>query len=664
MSSQLAVGLAPLLAQQPSGSNAAIITFAIYIAGVMVLAWLSHRMLQSKSFLSEYFLGSRSLGVWAFALTFAATSSSGGSFIGFPSLVYTHGWVLALWIGSYMIVPIVSMGFLAKRINQVARRTGAITVPDVLRDRFNSPVFGTLATALIVFFMAFNLIAQFKGGAVILQTLLADVPLFNEAKDMASDVAAYVPLMGNAANDPGYLLCLLVFAFAVVIYTAYGGFRAVVWTDVMQGFVMVIGVIIMLPLAIYAAGGLGNATREMAKMVPPRIVELELALAQAPSESRTLDKNQWLVLDQPGEPHPRVFRLKDRCVFPAGENVARLGVSGLDDKEARRIGAIEVMLTDQQRERMQSTLADVPDVKIEVVTTKEYASGANKPGVFVTGPGPDVNSQAGYLPLALAVSFFFMWTFSGAGQPSNMVRLMAFNSARTLRRAIFTVSIYYSLIYFPLVIIFCCSRFLLPGWETQSDRIMPEMARLTTTLIGMPWLAGLLVAAPFAAVMSTMDSFLLMISSAVVRDIYQRHVNPEASQKAIKRMTYAATIAVGVAAMVVAINPPQFLQTIIVFTGSGLSTSFLAPVTLALYWPRFNKYGAIAGMAGGFVTHILLYTIGWYETGEMTPYLLLGFHPFLVGSLSSLAIATTVTLVTPAPPIELVRKFFYAESKD
>ena len=99
MSSQLAVGLAPLLAQQPSGSNAAIITFAIYIAGVMVLAWLSHRMLQSKSFLSEYFLGSRSLGVWAFALTFAATSSSGGSFIGFPSLVYTHGWVLALWIG-------------------------------------------------------------------------------------------------------------------------------------------------------------------------------------------------------------------------------------------------------------------------------------------------------------------------------------------------------------------------------------------------------------------------------------------------------------------------------------------------------------------------------------------------------------------------------------
>ena len=134
----------PLLAQ--GGSNAAIVSFSIYIAAVMVLALLSNRLLRSKSFLSEYFLGSRSLGVWAFALTFAATSSSGGSFIGFPALVYTHGWIVGLWIGSYMIVPIVSMGLIAKRMNQVARQSGAITLPDVLRDRFESPLFGVIGT--------------------------------------------------------------------------------------------------------------------------------------------------------------------------------------------------------------------------------------------------------------------------------------------------------------------------------------------------------------------------------------------------------------------------------------------------------------------------------------------------------------------------------------
>ena len=65
------------------------------------------------------------------------------------------------------------------------------------------------------------------------------------------------------------LVAGLVFTFAVVIYTAYGGFRAVVWTDVMQGFVMVGGVVLMLPLALYAVGGLGQATDDMAKMTPP-----------------------------------------------------------------------------------------------------------------------------------------------------------------------------------------------------------------------------------------------------------------------------------------------------------------------------------------------------------------------------------------------------------
>ena len=134
-----------------AADTAALITFLLYTLAVFGLAALSSRLLKSRDFLDEYFLGSRSLGVWALALTFAATSASGGSFTGFPSLIYTHGWVLALWIASYMIVPICTMALLGKRINQVARKTGAITVPDILRDRFQSPSFAILATSLLVF---------------------------------------------------------------------------------------------------------------------------------------------------------------------------------------------------------------------------------------------------------------------------------------------------------------------------------------------------------------------------------------------------------------------------------------------------------------------------------------------------------------------------------
>ena len=110
------------VARETASSNAALFSFAIYLAVVFVLAWLSGQVLKKRKFVNEYFLGSRNLGMWAFALTFAATNASGGSFMGFPSLIYTHGWVLALWIASYMIVPLVTMGLLAKRLNQIARK--------------------------------------------------------------------------------------------------------------------------------------------------------------------------------------------------------------------------------------------------------------------------------------------------------------------------------------------------------------------------------------------------------------------------------------------------------------------------------------------------------------------------------------------------------------
>jgi len=222
-------------------------------------------------------------------------------------------------------------------------------------------------------------------------------------------------------------------------------------------------------------------------------------------------------------------------------------------------------------------------------------------GGYVSLPGPawetrtegesEIKEQTDFLPFSAAISFFFFWCLAGAGQPSNMVRCIAFRDSKTLSKAIFTVSVYYSLIYFPIVIIFCCARTLLPGMEAESDRIMPEMASTVTSLFGVPWLAGLLVAAPFAAVMSTMDSSLLLVSSSVIRDIYVRWIQPDPTEKTTKILTYGTTFVVGILAMIAAINPPQFLQDIIVFTGSGLATAFLVPVTLALYWPRLNSAG-------------------------------------------------------------------------
>jgi Na+/pantothenate symporter len=639
---------------QAGGSNAALITFSLYILVVFALAWLSHRLLRKrKGFLSEYFLGSRNLGMWAFALTFAATSASGGSFTGFPSLIYTHGWILALWIASYMVVPICTMGFLGKRLNQVARKSGAITVPDVVRDRFESASIGLLATLLIVFFMSFNLIAQFKAGSLILSTLLADVPAFKQIVGATATLtASFAPL---SSVKPEYFVCLVIFAASVIAYTAYGGFRAVVWTDMLQGVVMIAGVAIMLPLTLYLVGGLPAATQDMARMTPPAFGKATLEVPQSQDEDLIISGGTWFAIPNEMSDNPTYVRTGPATLrIPAGTQM---------------VENVDILLmtypTSMEQERIAKLMAATPPlaapVSVHVNERTTYAVGADQAGVYVNGPGPVAEDEEadGFLPLSLAISFFFLWAISGTGQPSAMVRLMAFKDTKTLQRSIVTVSIYFGLIYMSLVVIFCCARVLLPGMEYESDRIMPAMAVHLTQAVGVGWLAGLLVAAPFAAIMSTVDSFLLMISSSLVRDVYQRNINPQASEKRLKRMSYTVTLIVGAGAMLGALNPPQFLQDIIVYTASGLAACFLIPVAMALYWSRSNAPGAVAAMAGGFLVHLSLYVTGYFVYGRFKAFDLFSINPIIWGLMGSLLVGLVVTTLTPPPPRHLVRKYFY-----
>jgi len=588
-------------------TNTALISFGVYLLGVFFLAWLSSRVREKKEFVGEYFLGSRNLGLWAFALTFAATSASGGSFMGFPSLIYTHGWVLALWIASYMVVPIVGMGLLGKRMNRLARQSGAVTIPDIIKARFKSDAVGMIATLLILFFMFFYLLAQFKAGSKIMTTLLQDVPVYQSTVAALGDAIDGLPWVGGA--EPDYVLCLLVFSFSVIVYTAFGGFRAVVWTDVMQGVVMGAGVIILLILTLGQVGGLSKATEQLKEMTPPENGTGFITLGQSADEDTTLPKGTWLRLTDGG-----IARLAEQVRLAKGKT----------ETEAKLLR----ITTPAEVERIEPTQLGFA-VSTSFTPTEANGYGAGRKGVYVSAPGPHPDNEDGFLNVWVAVSFFFFWAFGSAGQPSNMVRLMAFNGTNVLRKAMLSISIYFTVIYLLLVVIFCCGRILLPGMEIDSDRIMPELAATVTSSAGVPWLAGLLLAAPFAAVMSSVDSFLLMVSSSVVRDIYQNRVNPDASEQRLKKLSYLVTAVVGILAMLAVLNPPEYLQDLIVFATSGLAGCFLMPVLLGLYWPGMTARGAIAGMLGGLGCHLGLYLIGWFVNGKFASYQLLEFNPFI-----------------------------------
>ncbi len=621
----------------------ALISFFIYLALVFVLAGIANHAGKNKSFLNEYFLGSRNIGVWAFALTYAATAASGGSFMGFPSLIYTHGWSLAWWICGYMVVPLVALGLLAKRINQVSRIAGAITIPELLRRRFESNAVGNLATVMVVFFMFFFLMAQFKAGAQIMATLLEGVPVYQSAAFGLEALVEGIPWIGNAEGD--YLLCLIVFAVSVIVYTTYGGFRAVVWTDVMQGLVMAVGVVIMLVLALTQVGGLGNATKQLSGMTPPEFLNVEVTRgADATLGESQIPRGTWLE-SEGGD----IIRLKSATIIENGAGKSEL-------VEAIRL------TTPFEIEKVKEQGSVSEGYRYNIVGEVEtYAYGAGKPGVYTSTPGPSRDSPSGFITVLIAFSFFAFWNFSGAGQPSYMVRQMAFKDTLTLRRSMVMVAFYFALIYFPLVIIFTCSRVLLPGMEIYPDRVMPEMASVLTANAGMPWLAGLLVAAPFAAVMSSVDSFLLLVSSGVVRDIYQESINPNANEKQIKKLTYSVTVVVGMLGVVAVMHPPQFLQHLIVFASAGLGACFLMPMIFALYWKKASAAGIVAGMLAGGLSVLALYLAGFLMTGKFGEYLLLGLHPFIWGLVVSTLLIYVIS-VKGTPPGEKLQKRFFGGS--
>lgn len=563
--------------------------------------------------------------------------------MGFPARIYTHGWVLALWIASYMLVPIVAMGLIGRQLNHVARKANALTIPDVLRATTDSRTAGLVATGLIVFFMFFYVLAQFKAGSAILSTLLKDVPLYREGVLQLAHGTAGLPWIGSA--DPDYLLSLLGFAAVVIVYTTYGGFRAVVWTDVMQGVIMLAGVFILLGLVLWQSGGLEKSTRALALEQPPQLGEVVIGASTSDPKARDVPKGSWLKLNETGS--EVWIRTAQTAVIPPGA------------LESAAVPAIRMESIPAQSRIMPTAIA--PGLSVKQATFEPYKSGPDQPAPFLSAPGPDAYSSAGFLSITMAGSFFIFWAFGATGQPSNMVRLMAFKHPGILKRALLAVSIYYSLIYFPLVIIFCCARGLMPGMEIDADRVMPELATQVTALAGMGWLGGIVMAAPFAAVMSSVDSFLLLLSSAIVRDVYQRNVNPEATERQIKILTYVVTAVVGVAAVLAAVHPPRFLQDLIIFSTSGLAACFLVPIFLALYWPRLNAAGAIAGMIGGGATHLMLYVAGYIAAGRFAVYELFGIQPFIWDLLGSFLAAVGFSLATRAPEISLKQRFFGKE---
>ncbi|MEC7409276.1 MAG: hypothetical protein VYB72_10700, partial [Planctomycetota bacterium] len=142
------------------------------------------------------------------------------------------------------------------------------------------------------------------------------------------------------------------------------------------------------------------------------------------------------------------------------------------------------------------------------------------------------------------------------------------------------------------------------------------------------------------------------------RDFYQGFVRKDADEKRIKRLSYFVTILVGVLAMLFVIDPPKYLQDLIVFATGGLAACFLVPLTLSLYWRRMTSAAAISGMFGGTLTHVGLTAWGYWQLGEFRAFEFLGMNPFIWDLFGSAITCMIVVAVGPKPNKKLVDLYF------
>lgn len=454
-----------------------IIPLIAYLVVVFGLSLYAMRKRASGSFLNEYFLGSRSMGGFVLAMTLTATYISASSFIGGPGAAYKYGlgWVLlamiqlpAIWL---------SLGVLGKKFAILARRYNAVTLNDMLFARYQSRLLVWLASLSLLVAFVGAMTVQFIGGARLLET------------------AAGIPY------DTG----LLIFGVSIALYTAYGGFRASVLNDTMQGMVMLIGTIVLLVGVIHAAG-VGHAVETLQ--------------------------------------------------------------------------SIDVKLVSPQ--------------------------GAE-----------DILS-----PTFMA-SFWVLVCFGVIGLPHTAVRCISYKDSKAVHRGIIIGTIVVAILMFGMHLAGALGRAVIPDL-TVPDLVIPTLM----VKVLPPFAAGIFLAAPMAAIMSTINAQLLQSSATIIKDLYLNWRPDQATnEKRLKRMSAGITLLLGVLLLLAAWRPPEMIIWLNLLAFGGLEAVFLWPLVLGLYWERANAAGALSAMIVGGVLYAVLATLKVQ---------FLGFHPIVPALLLSL----------------------------
>jgi len=437
--------------------------------------------------LSDYVLGGRGLGPGVTALSAGASDMSGWLLLGLPGMMYSDGlvgsWIaIGLIIGAYL-----NWHYVAKNLRLFTRELNdAITIPDYFSNRFEDTnnVLRTVTAIVILFFYTLYTSSGLVGGAKLFET----------------------------SFGLDYSSALLIGSIIIISYTFLGGYNAVSWTDLLQGILMMLALVITPVTVIFHIGGISEAITLMESIDPSRLMFFEGA-----SIISVLSLLAW-GLGYFGQPHilVRFMSIRDASEIPI----------------AKRIGMSWMIIS-------------------------------------VLG--------------SLAVGFFgFAYVVS-------------------------------------------------EGINLQdTEKIFITLSQLVFD----PWIAGFLLAAILAAIMSTVDSQLLVSSSVLTRDIYQVFIRKEATENELVWVGRATVIAIAIIAGALSMNRDSSVLSLVSYAWAGFGAAFGPLIILSLYKRDITKLGAIAGMISGGLSVIIFKSLegGIFDIYELLPAFIIAWISIIVFS--------------------------------
>ena len=223
-----------------------ILFFSYFVVLVLISVYAYLKRKNAKNFQEEYYVAGRSFGPWIVAFVWATSWTSGGTFIGTPSVYYSYGWTTILWQAGAAILGICGMLMIGRRISKFASEHNCITLPDLFVERFQSRTMGIVAAVSIIIFGIAYIVSQYTAATRIVETFFG----FD------------------------YTTALILFAVITAVYTIIGGIRGVAYNALLQGIIMLGGSVIIAVIMVKEAGGIPAITQaqlaiDPALLVPP-----------------------------------------------------------------------------------------------------------------------------------------------------------------------------------------------------------------------------------------------------------------------------------------------------------------------------------------------------------------------------------------------------------